>query len=808
MEQSVNLPARIRDKELFELRRDSTLEVLGQIGMGYETEQVFNDIQLKALDELSQNLAADQIVDIPTRTGKSYLIREIASCSAESNLRVLILSHRNHILREHIDELKTKGIDDIGQLFDDNETASQIDIGTFNKIARADKHDTSTSENYDLILLDEAHRALGPQTAKHIAELFPDALRISFTATPDYAENRSTTDIYGEKIASTSIVEAIKMGVVSPVRAIVYETDATIDSLDPEWHDFSPRELKKIAQMASRNMAIVDMAEDLVNDDRRGLISTVPGEDLLHADDLKTLLEQRGLRAEVVRGGEDAKTGRTLKSFEDGDVDILLYCNLLREGYSSNVASFHINGSPTTSIVNRTQDLGRVLQLKDREAVAIDFIDNSLGKKQRTLLEVLEMDRAVQGVLVGPHAEASDSHESRDTYLRGLFRSRVYDSLKDTNRKTVSELLYPSRGQADNNAEKALLYELGLTKELIRERKKWNKILQEEGLDEEQADYLGLSADMVSRLAPVRSPDEPDEPYGVPVSIEYRHPPRLRRSATDIVSRIYLPVEPVADIPDTDQRTTPNYEPSAEQETVRNLTNGMLVDLLNSRLSNDLEVQVIKMRFGLIGDGPLSLEAVGDTFGVTKERIRQIQAKTLQKLRITHGAGEFALLFDEDRSHDYLIPDEKKQERPLAVTRPKSQLGPKTKPKVDRYKAQQILRERDEYTDYIDNEYTEIQSLSTVHNFGFKGYYAADGMTAVSKLISFIARGDKEHPSFRQMLVVAKNLRPILEAYPFDQTGIEMPHYYNNTNWTEFEAANIKLRNEIVQIYKDTKHNS
>jgi RNA polymerase primary sigma factor len=45
------------------------------------------------------------------------------------------------------------------------------------------------------------------------------------------------------------------------------------------------------------------------------------------------------------------------------------------------------------------------------------------------------------------------------------------------------------------------------------------------------------------------------------------------------------------------------------------------------------EEQVIKMRFGL-GDGSEhTLEEVGQRFSVTRERIRQIEAKALRKLR-------------------------------------------------------------------------------------------------------------------------------------------------------------------------------
>jgi RNA polymerase primary sigma factor len=48
---------------------------------------------------------------------------------------------------------------------------------------------------------------------------------------------------------------------------------------------------------------------------------------------------------------------------------------------------------------------------------------------------------------------------------------------------------------------------------------------------------------------------------------------------------------------------------------------------------SDREKEVVRLRFGLNGDQPRTLEEVGRQFGVTRERIRQIESKTLAKLR-------------------------------------------------------------------------------------------------------------------------------------------------------------------------------
>ena len=54
----------------------------------------------------------------------------------------------------------------------------------------------------------------------------------------------------------------------------------------------------------------------------------------------------------------------------------------------------------------------------------------------------------------------------------------------------------------------------------------------------------------------------------------------------------------------------------------------------------DRERRVIELRFGLTDGRPRTLEEVGREFGVTRERIRQIESKTLGKLRHPSRSGK------------------------------------------------------------------------------------------------------------------------------------------------------------------------
>ena len=64
-------------------------------------------------------------------------------------------------------------------------------------------------------------------------------------------------------------------------------------------------------------------------------------------------------------------------------------------------------------------------------------------------------------------------------------------------------------------------------------------------------------------------------------------------------------------------------------------TRMMLHDAVGEVLGelSDREQEIVRLRFGLDGGRAKTLEEVGKEFGVTRERIRQIEAKTLAKLR-------------------------------------------------------------------------------------------------------------------------------------------------------------------------------
>ena len=73
----------------------------------------------------------------------------------------------------------------------------------------------------------------------------------------------------------------------------------------------------------------------------------------------------------------------------------------------------------------------------------------------------------------------------------------------------------------------------------------------------------------------------------------------------------------------------------AVQVAVDAVSFSLLQDQLQQVLQtlSEREAGVVRLRFGLTDGQPRTLDEIGQVYGVTRERIRQIESKTMSKLR-------------------------------------------------------------------------------------------------------------------------------------------------------------------------------
>ncbi len=114
------------------------------------------------------------------------------------------------------------------------------------------------------------------------------------------------------------------------------------------------------------------------------------------------------------------------------------------------------------------------------------------------------------------------------------------------------------------------------------------------GLDEKLiSDLLSISSEVVSFDSPIKKGEESDSTFGDFIEDESRGP----------------------------------------EETVME---GSMKDAVGALLStlSEKERAIIEMRFGLNNRKPMSLKEIGEVYGLTKERIRQIEKRALERLRV------------------------------------------------------------------------------------------------------------------------------------------------------------------------------
>ncbi len=134
------------------------------------------------------------------------------------------------------------------------------------------------------------------------------------------------------------------------------------------------------------------------------------------------------------------------------------------------------------------------------------------------------------------------------------------------------------------------------------------------------------------------------------VSSQLLHANGHEPSAEEIAEKLNMPVDKVREIMRVSQEPVSLETPIGEEED-SHLGDFIPDDdalapadvashtLLKEQLSNVLytltprEEKVLRLRFGLEDGRPRTLEEVGKEFNVTRERIRQIEAKALRKLR-------------------------------------------------------------------------------------------------------------------------------------------------------------------------------
>ena len=176
---------------------------------------------------------SDGYLRLPTAFGKTVMFSLIARAfvdKSETKSKVVILVPRVALLWQTLDKLKQFGNVSASLYYtNDKDTSSDIIISTYHSARKLFNKLNEENQDIGLLIADEAHHALGEQTAKTIADIAEDTPVIGFTATPTFSEEHALGDLLTHELYSLSISDCVKHGLLCPVKNILYRPSKFFD---------------------------------------------------------------------------------------------------------------------------------------------------------------------------------------------------------------------------------------------------------------------------------------------------------------------------------------------------------------------------------------------------------------------------------------------------------------------------------------------------------------------------------------------------------------------------------------------------
>ncbi|MGF7229254.1 MAG: DEAD/DEAH box helicase [Candidatus Saccharibacteria bacterium] len=435
----------------------------------HELKSVLRDHQVEVFEDLMTFFidgAKRGFINLPTGTGKTVLFVELAKAmleqlSGKEAPRILVVTPTKDLVHQTLGRNGEKGFGqfapllDVGSFFSDTSdrerrkrSSNDVTVTTYqsfeilcrqqpvpieigNKKAPQDKKKTSSDDaglirdinDYDIIILDEAHHALSPKTSKLIQSLPESTTIIGFTATPDIDENNELTSVLPYKIHELGLTEAITMNLLAPIVPIGVESGVVIkgSNLYDANGEFIDSRISYLAQDARRNRIILNAAKTLVDQNIPTIISCIAGNEAEHARYLAAKLCSEGVSAAAVHGKMSAKDRQMIYAqYNKGEIDVLTFIGVLGEGWDSPRAKGLINARPTRSHIFSKQRPGRIAR-SGATAFAIDIFDSFEGPNPPiTMTDVLELESVEIGHYVG-----NPSDEERIQTVIGQLQNSV-----------------------------------------------------------------------------------------------------------------------------------------------------------------------------------------------------------------------------------------------------------------------------------------------------------------------------------------------------------------------------------------------
>ncbi|MGV3520295.1 DUF3427 domain-containing protein [Luteitalea sp.] len=325
------------------------------------------------------------LVVAATGTGKTVVaaldykrLRERGTFGADP--RVLFVAHRQEILKQSLGTFRQVLRDgQFGELYvaGDVPTEWRHVFGSVQSLTRLDLSDRLPPDTFDIVIVDEFHRAGAPTYTRLLGHLRPKLL-LGLTATPERTDREDILHYFdGHIAAEMRLWDALERQLVCPFQYFGVHDGSDLSSLKWSRGGYDVADLENVY---TGNDARVGMVLQQVKDkhrDPRQMRALGFCVSVAHAEYMARRFTERGLPSIAV-SADTPTTDResALKQLRAGQLRALFAVDLFNEGVDLPEVDTILFLRPTESSLVFLQQLGRGLRRHERKdcVTVLDFI--------------------------------------------------------------------------------------------------------------------------------------------------------------------------------------------------------------------------------------------------------------------------------------------------------------------------------------------------------------------------------------------------------------------------------------------------
>lgn len=364
--------------------------------MGERVSIALRPYQVDAVERVRQSIRAGArriLLVLATGGGKTVVASHIVASARAKSKRTLFLAHRRELIRQTFAKLIRNGLhpDDVGIIMAGVESRAADPVGDelpvrdddlWARLARRRPHaavqvasvDTARNRElgeFDLVIVDEAHRALAPSYVK-IRDAYPKATHLGLTATPYRADGRGLGETYEDLVVVASPSLLIGEGFLVAPRVFTVPASQLPDlgAVRVRGGDYDAEELARAVDQST-------LVGDIVEHWQRhapGVRTVAFAASVEHSRHIAERFVAAGIAAEHLDGetptaDRDAILGR----LERGETLVVSNCGVLCEGWDQPSVKCAILARPTKSTGLYLQQAGRILRpYQGQSAIILD----------------------------------------------------------------------------------------------------------------------------------------------------------------------------------------------------------------------------------------------------------------------------------------------------------------------------------------------------------------------------------------------------------------------------------------------------